>query len=57
MARWRCGSPDSFSLPAFNKKGPGFPGPFFCQLYQGSEMLTHQALEMLKRRKGLTKAR
>jgi hypothetical protein len=27
------------------------------QLYQGSEMLTHQALEMLKRRTGLTKAR
>jgi hypothetical protein len=25
--------------------------------YQGSEMLTHQALEMLKRRAGLTKAR
>jgi hypothetical protein len=25
--------------------------------YQGSEMLTHQALEMLKRRTGLTKAR
>jgi shikimate 5-dehydrogenase len=25
-------------------------------LYQGSEMLTHQALEMLKRRTGLTKA-
>jgi shikimate 5-dehydrogenase len=24
--------------------------------YQGSEMLTHQALEMLKRRTGLTKA-
>jgi hypothetical protein len=26
-------------------------------LYQGSGMLTHQALEMLKRRTGLTKAR
>jgi hypothetical protein len=26
-------------------------------LYQGSEVLTHQALEMLKRRTGLTKAR
>jgi hypothetical protein len=25
--------------------------------YQGSEMLTHQALGMLKRRTGLTKAR
>jgi hypothetical protein len=24
--------------------------------FQGSEMLTHQALEMLKRRSGLTKA-
>ena len=26
-------------------------------LYQGAEMLTHHALEMLKRRTGLTKVR
>jgi hypothetical protein len=32
-------------------------GKFPNALYQGPEMLTHKALEMLKRRTGLTKAR
>jgi hypothetical protein len=38
-------------------KGQGLSSRRARRSYQGSEMLTHQALEMLKRRTGLTKAR
>ncbi len=39
------------------KPDAGFLGIWPIPLYQGSEMLTHHALEMLNRRTGLTGAR
>jgi hypothetical protein len=53
---FRKGAGSLAALVASEYGGKPYSG-VICVFYQGSEMLTHQALEMLKRRTGLTKAR